>query len=102
MNRARQVQKTDLSKWCDNLEKLFSNLETAFPNDQDLPFYKDKIMLVRKINPRLMVEQFMNIAKHFADEIMTKNAVFFTIVDDITTKDDDFFNNLDNNDPKEY
>ena len=98
--KRNNVVKTDLSKWCDNLEKLFKNLETAFPRDNDLPYYKDKIMLARKVNPRMMVEQFMNIAKYFADEIMTKDTNFFYIVDEITTKDIDFFNSLDPNIPE--
>jgi hypothetical protein len=94
------VSKTDLSKWCDNLEKLFKNLETAFPRDNDLPYYKDKIMLARKVNPRMMVEQFMYIAKYFADEIMKKDTIFFTIIDEITTKDISFFDSLDPNKPE--
>ena len=68
---------TDLSKFCNNLEKLFSNLEKAFPQDSDLSYYKDKIMSARKINPRLIVEQFMLMAEDFIDQIMQKNADFF-------------------------
>ena len=68
---------TDLGKFNNNLDKLFSNLETSYPDDSDLPYFKDKVIAARKINSRMVVEQFILAIEPYIDFIMTKNVDFF-------------------------
>lgn len=68
---------TDLGKFNNNLDKLFTTLETAYPDDPDLPYYKDKILAARKINSRMVVEQFLVAAEPFIEQIMIKDVNFF-------------------------
>lgn len=68
---------TDLGKFNSNLDKLFTTLETAYPNDPELPYYKDKILVARQVNSRMVVEQFLETAAPYIDQIMTQNVDFF-------------------------
>ena len=68
---------SDLGKFHYNLDKLLNNLESAYPDDPNLPYYKDKIMAVRKVNPKLVVEQYISTVENYIDPIMSQNEDFF-------------------------
>lgn len=68
---------TDLGKFNNNLDQLFDTLEKAYPEDTDLPYYKDKILTARKINSRMVVEQFLTTAEPHIVQIMTKQEDYF-------------------------
>lgn len=72
---------TDLGKFNNNLDKLFTTLETAYPSDPDLPYYKDKILAARKINSRMVVEQFLEAVEPYIEQIMRKDVNFFVTLD---------------------
>lgn len=68
---------TDLGKFNSNLDKLFSTLENAYPNDKELPYYKDKIVVARQVNARMVAEQFLEMATPYINQIMTEDVNFF-------------------------
>lgn len=71
------MKKTDIGRFNDNLEKLFQDLEQAYPDDKDLPYYKDKITLARRANAKMVVEQFMIQAHPYIEQVMSKDEDFF-------------------------
>ena len=74
---AGKKELTDLGKFNNNLDKLFTALETAYPDDPELPYYKDKICMARQVNSRMVAEQFMEMATPYIDQIMSQNVDFF-------------------------
>jgi len=72
---------SDLSRFNNNLQKLFATLESSYPDDADFPYYKDKIIAAQKINARLVIEQFMEAAAPFTEQIMSKDESFFLNLD---------------------
>ena len=75
------LPQTDLGRFHSNLEKFFSNLKTAYPDDTDLPYYWDKIIAVKKINARMVVENFMSAVEPYIEQIMSKDDNFFLFLD---------------------
>jgi len=77
MSRRNGNTLTDVGKFNNNLEKLFQDLEYAYPEDSDLPYYRDKISLARRANAKMIVEQFMVMVEKYIEQIMLKNDKFF-------------------------
>lgn len=81
MSRRNGPAPTDVGRFNNNLEKMFQDLEKAYPDDQDLPYYRDKIALARRANAKMIVEQFMLASEPYIEHVMSKNDKFFLELD---------------------
>jgi hypothetical protein len=68
---------TDTTKFNNNLEKFFGDLENAYPGDKDIPYYRDKIALARRANAKMVVEHFLKMSDKYLEKIMEKDETFF-------------------------
>ena len=73
----RQLPKTDLGRFNDKMDEFLDKLGKCFPDDPDIPFYGGKIYAARKMNARLLVEQFMESIGPFQSKIEAKDESFF-------------------------
>uniref|UniRef100_A0A6C0J4Y9 Uncharacterized protein n=1 Tax=viral metagenome TaxID=1070528 RepID=A0A6C0J4Y9_9ZZZZ len=69
--------KSDLQVFRDNINKFIEQLVRIYPEDKDLMVYKDKVALYAKVDPRGMVEYFMNNMSNYTVHIMERNDDFF-------------------------
>ena len=69
--------KSDLQIFRDNINKFVDQLTRIYPNDRDLHIYKDKVALYAKVDPRGMVEYFMENIGSYTRHIMQRNEDFF-------------------------
>ena len=75
---------TQIKRFNDILDQLFNYLEDNFPfYKSDLILTKNSIYFIRKSNPRLVVEQFIEYVKPYSQQIFDC--------------DEDFFINFENN-----
>jgi len=81
MSRKNGPPPTDVGRFNNNLEKMFQDLEKAYPDDRDLPYYRDKISLARRANAKMIVEEFMKASEPYIEHIMAKNDRFFLELD---------------------
>ena len=85
---------TDVGKFHAVIQQMFDALEKSFPDDDKLPYYKDKLMLAKKGNARLTVEKFLETVEqiHSSEEGQSGAVPIF---EHIMREDEDFFlNNL--------
>jgi len=71
------------------LEQFLDELTCTFPEQANLKKYKATFDLLRKANPRKIMESFTDSAKPYADKIMAMDETFFL------EGDIDFLNDLD-------
>ena len=69
--------KSDLQIFRDNINKFVDQLTRIYPDDRDLHVYKDKVALYAKVDPRGMVEYFMENIGRYTRHIMQRNEDFF-------------------------
>jgi hypothetical protein len=69
--------KSDLQIFRDNINKFVDQLTRIYPDDRDLHVYKDKVALYAKVDPRGMVEYFMENIGSYTRHIMQRNEDFF-------------------------
>ena len=69
--------KSDLQIFSDNINKFVDQLTRIYPDDRDLHIYKDKVALYAKVDPRGMVEYFMENIGSYTRHIMQRNEDFF-------------------------
>ena len=81
--------KSDLQIFRDNINKFVDQLTRIYPNDRDLYIYRDKVALYAKVDPRGMVEYFMENIGRYTRHIMEKNEDFFLkdlAIEEVTQK----------------
>ena len=71
------ISKSDIQIFRDNINKFVDQLTRIYPDDRDLHIYKDKVALYAKVDPRGMVEYFMENIGHYTRHIMQRNEDFF-------------------------
>lgn len=59
------------------MDQFLDELVETFPEETGLKKYQSTFDLMKKANPRKCVEVFMNSARQFQNQIMTKNETFF-------------------------
>lgn len=82
--------KSDLQIFRDNINKFVDQLTRIYPDDRDLHIYKDKVALYAKVDPRGMVEYFMENIGRYTRHIMQRNEDFFLkdlAIDEVTQKE---------------
>ena len=82
--------KSDLQIFRDNINKFVDQLTRIYPDDRDLHVYKDKVALYAKVDPRGMVEYFMENIGSYTRHIMQRNEDFFLkdlAIDEVTQKE---------------
>ena len=82
--------KSDLQIFRDNINKFVDQLTRIYPDDRDLHIYKDKVALYAKVDPRCMVEYFMENIGSYTRHIMQRNEDFFLkdlAIDEVTQKE---------------
>ena len=68
------TSKTTLGLFCDKLISFFNDLSETYPEERDIKMACEAIQGARKINPRLVLDLFMeNVSKPLHDEILTEN-----------------------------
>ena len=67
-----------IKKFNDILDQLFNYLEDTFPfYKSDIILTKNSIHFIRKSNPRLVVEQFLQYVQPYSEEIFNCDEDFF-------------------------
>ena len=67
-----------IKKFNDILDQLFNYLEDTFPfYKSDIILTKNSIYFIRKSNPRLVVEQFLEYVKPYSEQIFNCDEDFF-------------------------
>jgi len=79
------MSKSDLQVFRENINKFIEQLSYIYPNDKDLVIYRDKVVLYGKVDPRGMVEYFMENIGRFTKHIMEKDDAFF--LEDLAIKE---------------
>ena len=82
--------KSDLQIFRDNINKFVDQLTRIYQDDRDLHIYKDKVALYAKVDPRCMVEYFMENIGSYTRHIMQRNEDFFLkdlAIDEVTQKE---------------
>lgn len=68
----------NIRRFNDILDQLFNYLEDTFPfYKSDVILTKNSIHFIRRSNPRLVVEQFLQYVKPYSDEIFNCDEDFF-------------------------
>lgn len=65
---------TTLGLFCDKLIAFFDDLAATYPEERDIKMAKEAIAGARKINPRLVLDLFVeNVSKPLHDDILSEN-----------------------------
>lgn len=68
---------TSMSAWNDMMDQFLTELTKTFPEEPAIKKYKTSFELIRKANPRKVIEGFMESVRNFNDKIMSKDESFF-------------------------
>lgn len=65
---------TTLGLFCDKLIAFFDDLAASYPEERDIKMAKEAIAGARKINPKLVLDLFVeNVSKPLHDDILAEN-----------------------------
>ena len=65
---------TTLGLFCDKLIAFFDDLAGSYPEERDIKMAKEAIQGARKINPKLVLDLFVeNVSKPLHDDILAEN-----------------------------
>ena len=65
---------TTLGLFCDKLIAFFDDLAASYPEERDIKMAKEAIAGARKINPKLVLDLFIdNVSKPLHDDILAEN-----------------------------
>jgi hypothetical protein len=66
--------KSNLGLFCDKLINFFQDLTASYPEERDIKLALEAIQGARKINPRLVLDLFVeNVSKPLHDDILAEN-----------------------------
>ena len=66
--------KSTLGLFCDKLINFFQDLTASYPEERDIKLALEAIQGARKINPRLVLDLFVeNVSKPLHDDILAEN-----------------------------
>ena len=66
------------NEFCDELENFIDAFQNIFPNNKNIDIIKNKMSLLRKSNPKLMVQTYLHMFTPYIDSIVHKNDSFIT------------------------
>jgi hypothetical protein len=68
---------TNLQAFNTQLENFINYLEQTFPNEMSIKTYHTSILLLKKVNPRKILDFFATYIYIYKDQIMNNNSDFF-------------------------
>ena len=89
-----------LSAFNNQIDNFLDDLMIVCPNEKEFSMLKNGIGLVRKTNPRLILNQFVEMIFPYKDQILLRNESFFMMKDyqdDFTNVSSDYISKVTNN-----
>lgn len=69
---------TSLAAFCDMMEQFLTELIEVFPNEKAFKKAKTATQLLRKTNPRVVMNSYMDCISPYATKLMAKDDTIFT------------------------
>lgn len=69
---------TTTGAFCDMLEQFCDELTQTFPDQGTFKRYKATVEITRKVNPRKVVNTYMDSVSPYSQKLMAKDETFFT------------------------